>query len=666
MEMGGGGQSCFMALSGNKLYRSDRIASVERQDKTQLTSMYHAWEVFYDLTANSTTQTTAIALVKSMVDVSLFYVATQDDVVELSLGSECGSTIVSTRSILAKGKNDLFNTESIPAISSTPFSIVYESEIMGLVSISLIDGNIEMMTLTYGGEKSVQAITYVPAWKQLFVSTNEVFYTLTYVDNTSGKLSRSYHEWITGVLDSPPVDFSYDETRDMLWIAQEAGVHKLDSYGRYWRYGYHQGSPFIHNITSVSVSSRGNVWVGVADGGVARFKSNMNPSRDDTLDISIFGEPLRKPVSEKGDMTNLPTAAPNPWEWQYYRAGAYLPDTNVISITRAAPYEVNSGGEFVQIVTSTGISLMETSPWTLEEKSELFDTYQQRHVRPSTQLTSENSIVYGDVNSYSQGVGDNDGLWTSMHTMAQAYKYAVTGDESARDAAWQGFLGLEGLNKVTGAYPTFPARTYCKIQDQQPGCPEVIDESNPDWHDSKNSEYKGYMWKGDTSSDEIDGHLAAFPVVYDLVAQTDEDKERVITLLDGLTMGIVKNDMYLIDPTTNKPTLWGFWNPSEVNDNPEHYSERGTNSLGALAYLASAYSVTRNHVYKKAFQNLADGVYMCVCVCVCVCVCFLGLFHCPSYFIMRLFHFFQFSSYFPPSFPFFRRLLYPKCNECKN
>ena len=107
MEMGGGGQSCFMALSGNKLYRSDRIASVERQDKTQLTSMYHAWEVFYDLTANSTTQTTAIALVKSMVDVSLFYVATQDDVVELTLGSECGSTIVSTRSILAKGKNSL-------------------------------------------------------------------------------------------------------------------------------------------------------------------------------------------------------------------------------------------------------------------------------------------------------------------------------------------------------------------------------------------------------------------------------------------------------------------------------------------------------------------------------------------------------------------------------
>ena len=62
-----------------------------------------------------------------------------------------------------------------------------------------------------------------------------------------------------------------------------------------------------------------------------------------------------------------------------------------------------------------------------------------------------------------------------------------------------------------------------------------------------------------------------------------------------------------IDPTTNKATLWGFWNPSEVNDNPEHYSERGTNSLGILAYLASAYSVTRNNVYKKMFKKLATG-----------------------------------------------------------
>jgi hypothetical protein len=46
-------------------------------------------------------------------------------------------------------------------------------------------------------------------------------------------------------------------------------------------------------------------------------------------------------------------------------------------------------------------------------------------------------------------------------------------------------------------------------------------------------------------------------------------------------------DLYLVDPYTKKPTKWGFWNPSQVNDNPDHYSERAPNSLGIMSYLAS-------------------------------------------------------------------------------
>ncbi len=56
---------------------------------------------------------------------------------------------------------------------------------------------------------------------------------------------------------------------------------------------------------------------------------------------------------------------------------------------------------------------------------------------------------------------------------------------------------------------------------------------------------------------------------------------------------------------TGEPTHWGFWNPKEVNEDPEHYSERGTNSIGILSYFASAYSVTRDEKYKKAFWDLA-------------------------------------------------------------
>lgn len=83
-------------------------------------------------------------------------------------------------------------------------------------------------------------------------------------------------------------------------------------------------------------------------------------------------------------------------------------------------------------------------------------------------------------------------------------------------------------------------------------------------------------------------------------------------LIEGITRGILDDDLYLIDPSTGKPTTWGFWNPKLVNEDPSHYSERGTNSLGILAYLVSAYSITADEKYSKMFWNLGlnyDYIY---------------------------------------------------------
>jgi hypothetical protein len=188
-----------------------------------------------------------------------------------------------------------------------------------------------------------------------------------------------------------------------------------------------------------------------------------------------------------------------------------------------------------------------------------------------------------------------------MHVLGEAYNFALTKSPDARDTALRALDGLEMLFNVTGAYPFYPARSFCYIGEQ--GCPSIDEPLPGNWHES--STIQGCLWDGDTSSDEIDGHLVALPVIYDLVAQTEEEKGRVLTLIDGLTSGIVKNNLYLIDPTTSQPTTWGFWNPDAVNNDPAHYSERGANSLGILAFLASAYSLTRNTDYKSKFQELA-------------------------------------------------------------
>ncbi len=62
--------------------------------------------------------------------------------------------------------------------------------------------------------------------------------------------------------------------------------------------------------------------------------------------------------------------------------------------------------------------------------------------------------------------------------------------------------------------------------------------------------------------------------------------------------------LQLIDPRFGRPTTWGFFDPASLNNNPEHYSERGENSLEICAWLASAYSVTGTALYRDTFWDL--------------------------------------------------------------
>jgi len=248
--------------------------------------------------------------------------------------------------------------------------------------------------------------------------------------------------------------------------------------------------------------------------------------------------------------------------------------------------------------SATGVAVLELSEWTLEAKSAALGTFQlPRHNRYGL-VTDVKLNEYGVLDSFWRDCSDNDGLWTSMHIMAESYHYMSTGDGQAREWAWDAFEALETLAILPGDYPHFPARSFCKTTDTTGGCTGDV------WKNSTVRE--GYMWKSTTSSDELDGHLAAMPLVYDHIARTQEEKDRVYALIEGITGGILDNDLYLVDPSTGEPTQWGFWNPVLVNDDPDHFSERGANSLGILSYCASAYSVTHDAKYVSTFWELAN------------------------------------------------------------
>lgn len=151
----------------------------------------------------------------------------------------------------------------------------------------------------------------------------------------------------------------------------------------------------------------------------------------------------------------------------------------------------------------------------------------------------------------------------------------------------------------------------------------------------------GFQWLGDTSSEEVAAHLFAYPLALDVLAGANASaaaaaREALIAITDH----ILAHGYLLVDPATDQPTRWGFWSPYLLNDvcvrplprrgertqpcapscdlwphakrvhalvpprREDNYSERDLNSLGMLAFLASAYSVSGNATYIQQFEEL--------------------------------------------------------------
>ena len=101
------------------------------------------------------------------------------------------------------------------------------------------------------------------------------------------------------------------------------------------------------------------------------------------------------------------------------------------------------------------------------------------------------------------------------------------------------------------------------------------------------SEYAGWQWKGDTSSDEVTGHMFGLPIAAHLLYPPGPQKDSLVTLITNIATYIVNNDYTLID-VTGLPTTWGHWDPPTLNYNRAFSDGRGLNSLQILAYMQAA------------------------------------------------------------------------------
>jgi hypothetical protein len=269
------------------------------------------------------------------------------------------------------------------------------------------------------------------------------------------------------------------------------------------------------------------------------------------------------------------------------------------------------------IATSKGVSAIKRRSMTLAQKAdELMTKVVARHIRPPGIVEKCRLTTPGDLTTWEPADDDNDGQYTSKYLAMQSLRYAVTKDEEAAKRAREAFEAVDYLNTVT-PMDGFVARTVIPVSWQEMAdrnryyTPETIaDErvSNPRWKNAeprwRKSDDGKWMWKGDTSSDEVVGHMFGMYYFHELVANADEKdraKHHMVSMVDYIIdCGYVYRD---IDGRHSK---WGVWAPEKLNDDPDWRSEGPLNRVEMLAFLAFAHHLTGDAKYIEHYRRLAD------------------------------------------------------------
>ena len=396
-----------------------------------------------------------------------------------------------------------------------------------------------------------------------------------------------------------------------IWVATTMGAYYRDASGAITE--YHDEQQLVSGeIRGVAIAPDGSVWLG-STGGLDRYRAGK---REEWLDSSK-GMPAQEvrclSVEDDGALwvgTPLGAVRRIGDRWSLRHSRRWLPSDQVISIA-FDPYHT------AWVATSSGLSAIHRRRMTLEQKAQHYlEICYARHVRPPGLVEQCDFAAPGDVAHFMPRDDDNDGQYTSMYLAMESFRYAATKDPEARDRARRAFHALRFLREVTGT-EGFVARTvvpadWTRYHDgnEKLTAEDKVDRmvENPRskpienrWRLSADGKWR---WKGDTSSDETTGHFFGYLHYYDLAAD-EEEKQAVREHVRRLTDHLLDGGFTLRD-IDGQPTLWGVWSPEKLHGDPEWRAERWTNGLEMLSYLNTAYYITGDEKYRRAYVDLIE------------------------------------------------------------
>lgn len=279
-------------------------------------------------------------------------------------------------------------------------------------------------------------------------------------------------------------------------------------------------------------------------------------------------------------------------DWHYFGADLWLPGNNV--------HDIAVGDGIVYIATGKGLGIIRYEPFTLRKKADYFERHLDEwgHKRLGFIHT-----LYKKEGEWVREISDNDGGHTSPYLAAMSYKYACTGDETAREEAVNSFKAMCWLERIVPIDGFFARAIWSTTADKDDKSKHGSGGLPAKWYPTPDGKW---FWKGDTSSDEVIAQFYSVSLFYELVAE-GKDKEEARKLLSRIASYIIDCGWVLKD-MDGETTRWGRWNPGYLL-RPYGYVDRGINGLEALTFMETAYSITGDDKFKKGLQQLIEWGY---------------------------------------------------------
>ncbi len=277
--------------------------------------------------------------------------------------------------------------------------------------------------------------------------------------------------------------------------------------------------------------------------------------------------------------------------FDYYASRRWLLEDKITGMAKGRAGEI-------YFLNPTGLSEISFQPESYHEKAVYYQNkIRQRHIRYGF-IAELRLKTPGDLNTAEMIDTDHDGLWSSFYLGSQAFRYAVTKEEIAREHAWETFEAYERLISIN-PLKGFPSRTF-----ERTGF-KVSDPTA--WRLGIDTAWE---WKGTTSSDEFVGYIFVAALMDQFIAKGKEEKKRVADFMDKILTHIIENDYNFVD-IDGKHTRWGRWHPDYINGYAKTISDRKLGATHLIAGLQLGYALTRKKIYKdEAFRMMKDDGYL--------------------------------------------------------